>query len=615
MKRDLQADSSEPAQRIRDLESELARRQAEFDEMTMEMALAISEFFQVMGQLTEGDFSVRASESSRFELFAKFGETINTTIEQLEARTENLTNTNKLLRQEIRERKRADEELAEEKELLTVTLRSIGDGVVSTDRQGKVVLMNRAAEELTGWSRDEAEDRLLADVFHAIDEESREPCPNPVKSVIEANDAVVLDNQTLLISKDGGEYIVAVSGAPIYDKGGNVIGVVLVFRDVTEKRKMEEEMMRAEKLESMGILAGGIAHDFNNTLLAIVGSITLARKALARQGVSSSRLEDAEKACLLATGLTQQLLTFSKGGMPVKRTASIKRMLEDTSVFALSGSNIMKTVDVDDDVWSVDIDVGQISQVINNLTINAKQAMPDGGEIRIHTGNVVVTGDMNLPLDEGRYVRLSVRDNGIGILGDDLPKIFDPFFTTKDEGSGLGLATTFSVIKKHGGHIDVESRPGDGTTFSIYLPASESKQTEKRHPSEEKRKRAEKILLMDDEETIREVVGELLVDVGCELDFAKEGKEAIEKYVQAKESGKPFDIVILDLTIVGGMGGKRAMSQLLEIDPAVKAIVSSGYSNDQIMANYREFGFSGALTKPFRIDDLLKIIEGIMGAT
>ncbi len=606
------SDSEELSARVAELEAELSERQQEFDSMTLEMAIAVSEFFSVMRHLTEGDFKMRAPETSPFELFAIFGEVINTTIEQLEARTENLKTTNQILRQEVSERARAEAALAEEKELLNVTLRSIGDGVISVDRTGRIVLINKAAEALTGWSQAEAEGRLIEEVFRIHDGETGEPLPNPARSE-DGSGIAALGNQTVLIHKDGTERVIADSCAPIYSQAGDTIGVVLVFRDVTETKKMEEEMIRADKLESMGILAGGLAHDFNNSLLAILGNITLAKRRTKNDPKVSERLEDAERACLLAKGLTQQLLTFSKGGMPVKRTASIVEILEDTSVFALSGSNIECNVSVEEEIWPVDIDVTQICQVINNMTINAKQAMPKGGIVDLVAENVIVDGATHLPLTGGKYVKLQIRDEGTGIARDDLQKVFDPFFTTKEEGSGLGLTTAFSIVQKHGGHIEIESTVDVGTTVEIYLPASKREIGAARKAASAPTSRNEKVLLMDDEVSVRKVVGELLKHLGCEVEFAADGREAIAVFEAARERKVSFDVVILDLTVINGMGGKEAMERLLKIDPETRAIVSSGYFNDPIMANYQEYGFRKAVHKPFRIEDLSEAIAETMG--
>lgn len=528
--------------------------------------------------------------------------------ELVEERASEVLLTNKQLQQEVHERTLAEESLAEEKERLAVTLRSIGDGVITTDVNGTVVLINKAAEQLTGYTQEEAVGLPLHTVFHIINERTHTPCENPVDEVLEHGAVVGLGNDTVLISKNGTERIIADSGAPIRDRASKIIGVVLVFRDITEKRKMEQELLRAQKLESIGILAGGIAHDFNNILTAILGNANLARMYAADNKVAE-KLAKIEKASLQAKELTQQLLTFSKGGAPVKKITSIRELIKDSARFALRGSNVRCHFHIPEELWPVDIDEGQISQVINNVIMNADQAMPEGGVITVRAENVVVSEDQKLP--QGRYVTLSITDQGVGIPQKHLHKIFDPYFTTKQKGSGLGLATCYSIIKKHNGHIDVESEVGVGTTFVIYLPAS-------REPFERKEEKPTKmvggegrILIMDDEEIVLEAAGDVLQHLGYTVDVARDGKEAIDMYTKALKK-EPFDVVIMDLTIAGGMGGKEALQKLLEIDPDAKAIVSSGYSTSPVMADYKRYGFKGVVTKPYTVEELSETLHKIM---
>jgi len=377
----------------------------------------------------------------------------------------------------ITPRKAAEEALAAEKEQLTVTLRSIGDGVITTDIGGRVVLLNAVAEELTGWSQDEARGRSLSEVFHIIHEQTRQACENPVDKVITSGQIIGLANHTVLIARDGRERAIADSGAPIRDRAGQTIGVVLVFRDVTEKQRMEEQLVKVEKLESVGVLAGGIAHDFNNLLAAILGNINLALFDDDMRDGTRKLLNDAEKASIRAKGLTRQLLTFSKGGEPVKATASIADIIRDSADFVLHGSNVSCVYSLPDDLRLVDIDRDQMSQVIQNIIINAMHAMPAGGTIRIDCNNIDFPTDLPASLSSAdNYIKIDISDNGSGIPETLMDKIFDPYFSTKEQGSGLGLAITHSIISKHGGAISVQSEPGAGTTFTIYLPASTRQQ-------------------------------------------------------------------------------------------------------------------------------------------
>jgi PAS domain S-box-containing protein len=518
------------------------------------------------------------------------------------------------LETEIEERKRIEGTLASEKERLSVTLRSIGDAVITTNTEGRIILMNRAAEELIGWPQDEAIGKTLTSVVNLIKTKTRESGETVVENILKSGGLFGPGDQTTLQSKSGSEHIVSVSGTPIFDQKNTIIGMVLVFRDITESKRIEEELIKAQKLESLGVLAGGIAHDFNNLLTAILGNVNLARMYAKPGDKVTVRLEEAEKASVRAKDLTQQLLTFSKGGAPVKKTASIADVLRDSARFALRGSNVRCEFSIPDDLWPVEIDEGQISQVIHNLIINAYQAMPDGGAIRVSAENVLLgpDHDLSLTLNLGKYVSLSVEDEGHGIPQHLVSKIFDPYFTTKTKGSGLGLATSYSILKNHDGTITVESEVGKGSTFRIYLPVSSKKEPEKKTVKENPIPGQGRVLVMDDEAILRDFVGELLELLGYEVDFACDGAETLAVYSNAQERGQPYDCVIMDLTIPGGMGGKEAIQRLLELDPNVKAIVSSGYSDDPVMADYKRYGFCGVVAKPYDAETLSEVLHKVI---
>ena len=388
--------------------------------------------------------------------------------------------------------------------------------------------------------------------------------------------------------------------------------VVGMVEDVSVRRQLEEERGKAGKLESIGILAGGIAHDFNNILTAILGNISLARRAAEADSVACRRLEAAERATLRARGLTHQLLSYAKGGAPLIRTTSVAELIKDVTTFPLSGSNSRCEYDIPADIWAVAIDEGQMSQVLQNIVNNAQQAMPDGGVIHVAGENVVVGRDAALPVEPGRYVRISIRDHGCGIAPAHLDQIFDPYFTTKETGSGLGLATSFSIVKNHQGHIAVESEEGRGSEFSIYLPVTTGESTVRPEVARTLVAGSGRILLMDDEEFIRGFAVETLREAGYEVEVAADGTEALALYKQARAAGQPFDAVILDLTIPGGMGGRETMEQLLLIDPAVRAIVSSGYAKDAIMANYQQYGFADVVPKPYKIEELTGTLAEVL---
>ncbi len=513
---------------------------------------------------------------------------------------------------DISKRKRIEEELAAEKERLTVTLRSIGDGVISTDLLGNIISVNQVAEELTGWNENEAIGKPLPNVFHIVDEFNRKRCEDPVRKVMQTGGVVGLANNTILIGRDGKEHVIADSGAPIRDSQNKIIGAVLVFRDITEKRKMEAELVNAQKLESLGVLAGGIAHDFNNFLTAIIGNLSLAKIDSKPGDQVLVLLNEMEKASLQAKNLTQQLLTFSRGGEPVKKFVNLTELVKNSATFSLRGSNVRCEFSIPQDLLPVDVDEGQIGQVINNLVLNADHAMPEGGIIEICAENITLTADSEFSLPAGPYLKTSFRDHGVGIGPDHLPKVFDPYFTTKQKGSGLGLTVAYSIIDKHNGRMTVESELGHGTTFTIYLPASEKPAGQ---PADEEKRLfigKGKILVMDDEEFIRDLAVQMLSKIGYEVSVAHDGNEAIEMYRHAQIRGEPFDTVIMDLTVPGGMGGKEAIRKLKTLDPNVKALVSSGYSNDPIMSNFRDYGFLGVVKKPYRIQDMSDALRAMI---
>jgi PAS domain S-box-containing protein len=513
----------------------------------------------------------------------------------------------------INARKMAEQDLASEKERLAVTLRSIGDGVITTDINGRIVLINRVAEALTGWRQAEAAGRLFSSVFHIIHQQTGDPCENPVATLLHSGEMVELAADTVLIARDGSQRLIADSGAPIRNLQGGVIGAVIVFRDVTEEKKMEEELLKIKKLESVGVLAGGIAHDFNNILGAILGNVSLARQKLNDPHEAEKLLRATEKASLRAKDLTAQLLTFSRGGEPIIKTASIAGTIRESAEFVLRGSSVKVDFDIPADLWLVRVDSGQISQVIQNIVLNARQAIPDEGKILISCRNCQGCGAGPESLSQN-CVKLIIKDNGPGISADVLPKIFDPYFSTKDDGSGLGLAICHSIIKKHGGHISAESSPGAGATFTIQLPVSQEQNTN-HFPTITLHNPAllsSRVLVMDDDEMILELTKQMLEFLGHKVISCNDGEQALRLYKEAKAAGKPFDLVIMDLTIQGGMGGEKAIKELLLFDPEARAVVSSGYSNDRVMAHHLEHGFKAMVVKPYQLEDLDRVIRQVL---
>jgi PAS domain S-box-containing protein len=509
-------------------------------------------------------------------------------------------------------RKQAEDALAAEKERLAVTLRSIGDGVIATDTEGRVSIINKHAEDLTGWRQGDALGQPLPTVFSVVHQRTRQTYRNPVSQVLAAGEIVDLPDQSILVSRNGTERMIAASAAPIRDQESKIIGSVLVFRDISDQQAIMEERVRASKLDSLGILAGGIAHDFNNILTAVIGNISFARLFCQPGEKQFERLEEAEKAALRAKDLATQLLTFAKGGAPVRQTASLTELIRDSTSFALRGSNVRCEFQATPDLWPVEVDQGQFSQVIQNLVINSVQAMPNGGVVRVSADNVTLDADSPLALPPGRYCRITVKDHGTGIKPENLGKVFDPYFTTKEKGTGLGLATSYSIVKKHDGIITVDSTLGVGSEFHVYLPASE-KQVKPAAPEPAAAVQGQgRILVMDDEELIRELAQTALEFLGYQVDAVPDGEECIKAYVTARDEGKPYAALIMDLTIPGGMGGKEAIQRLLEIDPDVRAIVSSGYSHGPEMANHKQHGFRGMVGKPYKVEELAREITAVI---
>ncbi|MHB0876297.1 MAG: PAS domain S-box protein [Anaerolineae bacterium] len=513
---------------------------------------------------------------------------------------------------DVTEQREAERALAEERQRLAITLRSIGDGVIATDAEARVTIMSRAAEAMTGWSEQEAMGKPLDEVFTIFSEITGDRAQDPVRRVLETGQVQGLANHTVLVSRDGIRHVLADSAAPIVADGSRPVGVVLVFQDVTEKHYLEEERAKVNKLESLGVLAGGIAHDFNNLLTGIMGNIILARMDVPDRPEVDDTLEEAEKAATRAKGLTQQLLTFAKGGMPLRKTTPLAGLLSDAASFALRGRNSQLSMVAADDLWLADIDPGQIGQVIQNLVINADDAMPGGGLITIRATNVVVTEVDMLPLPPGPYVSFTVEDGGMGIPKDIQSRVFDPYFTTKAHGSGIGLAVVYSVVVKHDGYVTLESELDKGSTFRVYLPAATYDGTARAAAAAGDSPCQAKVLVMDDEEIVRSVAERMFRRLGCEVQTAADGADAVRLYHQALADGARFDVVVLDVYVPGGMGGPEALARLKEMDPGVCAIVSSGYSTDPIMGDHAEYGFAAAVDKPYRMEDLSAVLVRVL---
>ena len=494
---------------------------------------------------------------------------------------------------------------------LDVTLRSISDGVIATDVTGQVIFMNPVAELLTGWPLADALGKDVRLVFQVIDEVTRQPVDLPDFTMLQTQDLFIPPYPNLLLAQDDCERSIDHRVAPILDDDDRIIGLIFLFRDITERRRLEAELLRADKFESISNLAGGIAHDFNNLLTVIWANMILASLDADCKDIVVEKLTVAQKTCMEALELTQQLLTFSKGGRPVKNLLAIDKILLDAA--RTSGNSMISIATlIPENLWLVNIDENQISRVMGNLLSNAVQAMPQGGKITVQAENIVITVKSNLPLKSGNYLRITITDQGHGIPKKYLDKIFDPFFTTTKKAAGMGLTVAHAIIKNHAGYLTVESEMGMGTAVSFYLPAT--------LPSLESAwitrdfiiTKHGKILLMDDDDMILDVIGIMLEKLGYTVALAKNGAAALELFKLARQTEKPFDAVILDSMVPGGMGGLETLTKLREIDPQVKAIISSGYADDPVMSDFAKYGFCGKLPKPYRITKLSEMINKIL---
>ena len=510
---------------------------------------------------------------------------------------------------DITERKESEAAIRESEERFRQLAESIDDVFwLSDTAQRRIVYVSPAYERLWGASSQE----LYEDPetwLKVVHEEDRSMIKDRfIQKIVTGS----LDAEYRIMWSDGTIRWIHDRAFPIRNERSEVYRIAGIAEDITERKKFEEERLRVGKLDSLGLLAGGIAHDFNNLLTAILGQLSLAKFSVSPDDRLFYRLTEAETASLRAQDLTQQLLTFARGGSPIKKAASLQQVVEENAKFVLTGSNVKSYFQFPNNLWTVEIDVGQISQVVQNLVINAKQAMPNGGELTIQGNNVVIgpeRGRSLMGVPAGKWVRISFMDQGIGISKEHLVKIFDPYFTTKTTGTGLGLATSYSIIKNHGGLLTVDSEVGAGTTFTMFLPVSVNTEVLSQQKEANIQIGKGKILVMDDEAPVRGLLSEMLELCGYTYQTAKDGAEALNLFWRAREKGMPFHAIILDLTIPGGIGGREVLQKMIEIDPEVKAIVVSGYSNDPVLANFQDYGFKGRVAKPFKLAELSEVIH------
>ncbi|MCK9460072.1 MAG: PAS domain S-box protein [Proteobacteria bacterium] len=513
---------------------------------------------------------------------------------------------------DVTERRRREEQqrrtvealkLSEEK-YRTLT-ESLPVGVYEFDIQGRFLYVNRTAAETFGYSLEEA---LTLRVSDLITEENRAASMADVAQIMQG---ASIAGQRTFFRKDGTKFIGEIHSGPIIAEG-RIVGIRGILFDITIKRRLEEELARSDKLESIGLLAGGIAHDFNNILTAILGNLSLAQDYVSDDGKAFHLMGETEKACLRARALTRQLLSFSKSKEPRKKTVLVEPLLREAVDFALHGANIRAEFRLQPDLSPIEADEGQITQVLNNLVINAVQAMPHGGLIRIEAANVAASAQGEGPLASGQYVKLQIHDQGSGISPEDLHRIFNPYFTTKKTGSGLGLAICHSIVKQHDGHIEALSSPGEGTTFNVYLPVATKRATVDKPPESPHVAGNGRILVMDDEDCVREVACRILNALGYETEAASDGAVAIDMFARARESGPGFDAVLMDLTVPGGMGGAEAAERIRERFPDAKIVITTGYPIDSVLTDCTLRDSAGFLVKPYTVEEIRAVMQSAL---
>ncbi|MCP4691528.1 MAG: response regulator [Desulfobacterales bacterium] len=557
-------------------------------------------------RLADGELSARVRLKAADEI-GVLGDAFNSMAGRMQEMVETLDHR-------VAERTR---QLADERNFVSTILDTVGALVTVFRGDGRIVRFNKACERATGRRFSEVESKRIRDLFLSPDQK------DPLETYFEDPDSRRIPEryENFWKTEEGDQRLIRWSNAVLRDEKEQIEYVVATGIDISKQRRAEEELLKARKLESVGELAGGIAHDFNNLLTVILGNLCLLEEDVETGSDMASFIAAIEKAAMNARDLTQQLITFSQGGKPVRKITSVEEPLKEAVRFNLSGSAVACEFEISRDARLVKLDNAQFRQAIGNIVSNAAAAMPDGGAISVKVENVVIDEEHEAPLagvSMGDYVMISIRDRGVGIPPEHISKIFDPFFSTKERGSqkgmGLGLSTAYSIIRGHGGHISVESEEGVGTVFCIYLKAVGEKRAgagDKSRGDSERDRKIRKVLLMDDEPMLRQLAEQILNRLGYIAETARDGSEAIALYEKAKASGEPFDVVILDLTIKGGMGGMETLKHLTAIEPDVRAIVSSGYSSDPAMANFSDHGFVDVIPKPFRMKNVQDVLERI----
>ncbi len=486
----------------------------------------------------------------------------------------------------------------------------LNDCIVITDQNKKISYINKSTEKVCKIKFDKVKNKNFEKIFKFLDPVKSKPINNPITNVFnKTGNAAQKAKAILKVGKDL-KTLIIYRAMLLRDNYGKIKNGIFTFSDLSEKHQYEEKFNKLQRHETMSAIIRGISHDFNNFLTGIYGTLSLARENVDPKDKVLTILETAENSTKLAKNLTRQLLSFSKGLAPTKSKTTITNLLRDSVNFMMCGSECCTNIYIPEKLWPIEVDEGQLSQVLINLLINADQAMPDGGSISLTANNLEIIGDENIPLPKGSYVIIKIMDEGVGISKNNLLKIFNQNFTTKDKGSGIGLHSSYSIIKSHNGHIQVESTVGKGTEFSVYLPAlpneiimdaiedsSDSEDTTLYHGKG-------RVLVMDDEPMVQQITGEILMHLGYDYKIAKHGEEAYEFYKQAINTSDAFIVTLMDLTIVGGQGALKTIEDILKLDPNAKVILTTGYANDQVLKNYKNYGFTSKILKPFNMQQL-----------
>jgi len=563
----------------------------------MNINVQVQKAFSRLEALSQGELPSQ-------ELTTKLLAELNVALHELQAASAELFERNEAM---VASQQTLEEERCRYQELFDFA----PEAYLATDTEGIILDANRAATNLFDVSRSLLIGKPLAIL---VCSEERQTFRTRLLEINQGAVVQVENWELTMLSGKRTTFPVCITVGKVLASKGGTAELRWLLRDITIRKQLEDEMQKADKLESLGVLAGGIAHDLNNFLTVILGNLSLVKRCTQEDLKVTRYLQYMEEAIQQTGNLTGQMLTFAKGGQPLTKAVSVGRFIEEDSAFALSGSKTRCELYLAEDLPSVEIDRVQMTQVLTNLLINADQAMQEGGTVKIRAEKLAVTGENNtLPLQSGHYVAVTITDEGAGIPHQILQKIFDPYFSTKEQGSGLGLTICYSIVKKHGGHISVQSVEGQGTSFTIYLPVS-SVQAEKEEHEDRLIMGAGNVLLMDDEESVRQTAHEMLTVLGYNVELAGDGVEAVRLYQEAFLSDRPFDVVITDLTVRGGMGGKMAVSELIKVDPEVKAIVSSGYSSDAL-SDYKKYGFYDVIVKPYRLQELGKVMDRVIGGS